>query len=342
MIRKILISTAFVISSVFVSAYAADEAPDTLLNAAKAGSLKIVSEGSYTGITVKNLNGTAENFYYRSRSRRNKKSGLTETNISGEDIANICVVTNSERVTISFDTADGNRQNYAFGFGDPDNRSFKSYLGEGSSDFGLTIGRTSYLQWDVICGGVMMGFMTPANATPSLGTSMGRSLEFGIANLVAVRMRHGANSLSLGMGFQWQDYVRKGDYYFSRDDNGLVTFEPYPEGSTKHRSRIGVYSMQFPLLYTFSFGHNRNFTLQCGPIMNVATGGGIKTEYKLDGRRYTVDTEKRLGRPVTVDLMGAIYFQSVGIYCRYSPMNKLKASTGLDFNTFSTGLIIGI
>lgn len=341
MIRKLFIATAFTILSCFMGAYAAESA-DTLLNAASAASISINSEGSYTSITVKGVNGTADNFYYQSHSKRQKQKGVTETSIICPDITDICVTNSDERVTISYITADGNVQHYAFGFGDPDNRSFKSFIGEGGNDFGLTIKRSSYLQWDVICGGIMLGWMTPLNSTPSLGTSMGRNLEFGIANLVAVRMRHGANSLSLGMGFQWQDYVRKGDYYFSRDDNGLVTFEPYPEGSTKHRSRIGVYSMQFPLLYTFSFGHNRNFTLQCGPIMNVATGGGIKTEYKLDGRRYTVDTEKRLGRPVTVDLMGAIYFQSVGIYCRYSPMKKLKASTGIDFNTFSTGLIIGI
>lgn len=335
------ITSILVVLPAFTQVYAA-ETPDTLLTAGRAGSVSLTSEGSYTDITVKQLNGTQENFYFRSHSRRLKKRGVTATSITCRDIKDICVVNSAANVAITFSTADGNQQHYTFGYGDPDNREFKSYIGEESGNIGLTFSRTSYLQWDIVTGGFMFGWTTPVNATPDLGTSMGHSLEFGWLNIIGARMRHGAHSLSLGLGFRWENFVTKDNHYFHRNDDGSMSFNAFPEGACKRRSRIQVCSLQFPLLYTLGFGRNRCCNLQVGPVMNVSTSSSLKTTYKLDERRYTIDTDKRLARPVTVDIIGSLYFKQVGLYCRYSPMNRLKAGTGLDFNVFSTGLIFGI
>lgn len=337
-----LITSILALLSAITQLHAAEEPRDTLLTAGSAGSVSLTSEGSYTDITVKQLNGTQENFYFRSHSRRLKKKGVTATSITCRDIKDISVVNSDQSVAITFSTADGNEQHYTFGYGDPDNREFQSYIGEGSGNMGLTFSRTSYLQWDVITGGIMMGWTTPVDASPDPGISMGRSYEFGWRDIIGVRMRHGAHSLSLGLGFRWENFVTKDKHYFHRNDDGRITFNPFPEGAYKRRSRIQVCSLQFPLMYTLGFGRNRCCDLQVGPVLNVSTGGGIKTEYKLDGRRYTIDTDKRLARPVTVDIMCSLYYHQIGLYCRYSPMNRLKASTGLDFNVFSTGVIFGI
>lgn len=152
-------------------------------------------------------------------------------------------------------------------------------------------------------------------------------------------MCYGRHELSLGVGYGEQNIVTKGRQYYDMNmEDGRIGFTPYPEGATNVRSRIKLKYWQIPLLYGISFGHENYCNFQLGPVLCFNNSGSIKTQYKLDGREYTVTTRKIGQRPVTVDLVANFRYRLIGVYVRYSPMKKLRDRTGMDFNTISTGL----
>lgn len=187
-----------------------------------------------------------------------------------------------------------------------------------------------------------IGWVAPINDSPAMNANMWKSNELTWAIILGVKMTHGRHSLASGLGVDWRNYVTKGDMYFHKADDGKITLMPYEADSRKHRSRIKTFSLQVPLLYGISFGRGGNCQFNLGPILNFNTGGSIKTQYKLDGRDYSVKTGHIGQRPVTVDIFGEIKYKAFGIYVRYSPMSVLKTSAGLDFRSISTGIMLGI
>ena len=173
-----------------------------------------------------------------------------------------------------------------------------------------------------------------------MDVSMWKSNELTWAIILGVKMSHGPHALTTGLGIDWRNYVTKGDRYFHKDDDGKISLMPYEENMTKHRSRIKTFSLQIPVLYGFSFGHRRNFGLEVGPVLNFNTSGSIKTQYTIGSHDYSIKTHKIHQKPVTVDVLGMVRYQSLGLYVRYAPMEVLRTSTGLDFKSISTGIML--
>lgn len=342
MTRKLTL-TLLLLLAVFATGRAADTAApaDTLLSVGKAGNVAIVSSPSCTVITISNLDGGADNFYYQSGKPKNWGS-ITETRINCPNITDVTVCETPDNITVSYTSPEGGAQSYTFSFDDPDNRSFKSYIGRKGSDFGFTISRSHKTEWSVITDGLGFGWVTPIKENPEMNTSMWKSNELTWTMVLGVRMSHRAHSLSFGLGLNWQNFVTKGNRYFHKNDDGRISLEAYEEGVTDTRSRIKLFSLQVPVLYGLKFGHKRYMGLQVGPVVNFNTSSSIKTQYKLDGREYSIKTSKIGQRPVTVDALATITYRSFGVYCRYSPMKKLRTRAELDFGSLSTGLWIGL
>lgn len=328
----------FALAMAPMAAAQTEQVADTLLNAGKAKSIEVVSANKSTNITVEGLNGTGENFYYESKGDRRSPS-LVTTNILCDNVTAVRVVNFEDRVTLDFVDANGAVQNYSFYFEDPADRSYKSFVGKNGRDFGFVLAQKGKVRWEVISSGLCFGWVSALNDKPDMHESMWRSTEINWMNILGARMCYGRHELSLGVGYGEQNIVTKGRQYYDMNmEDGRIGFTPYPEGATNVRSRIKLKYWQIPLLYGISFGHENYCNFQLGPVLCFNNSGSIKTQYKLDGREYTVTTRKIGQRPVTVDLVANFRYRLIGVYVRYSPMKKLRDRTGMDFNTISTGL----
>lgn len=339
---KRLISLIVLACAALFALTSAAQTADTLLITPSAKSIYIQSTSKAISVTVSNVGGGSDNFFYEtgasSRKWQNAESRINYSNVKDVVIAEC----DENKIKIDFTLENDDKVSYSFGIPDPENRFVNTYIGRKGSDFGITFKKAGNTKWDLISGGWGIGWVAPINDSPAMNANMWKSNELTWAIVLGVKMTHGRNSLATGLGIDWRNYVTKGDRYFHKTDDGTITLMPYESGSNKHRSRIKTFSLQIPLLYGIAFGHHNNCQFNLGPILNFNTGGSIKTQYKLDGRDYSVKTSHIGQRPVTVDIFGQFKYKAVGIYVRYSPMSVLKTSTGLDFKSISTGIIIGL
>ncbi len=334
--------TLFITLILSLPVFASEHLPvDTLLNTQTAGNISIESTTGFTSIVVSKLSGGSENFYYQTGSRRSEWM-KAKSRIECPDVRNVTVCEGDSAVSVSFATPGSEMKSYTFPFADPANRTTKSYIGSKGSEFGFNISRKGAVSWDCISSGLSLGWINTLNAVPDFDASMWKSNELSWLVVLGVSMNYRSTSVTSGLGIRWQNFVTKGDHYFKKNEDGRISLAAYGEGTTHHRSRIKVFSLQIPLLYGVSFGRHRNLLMNFGPILNFNTGGSIKTQYHDGNEEYSIKTRKIGQRPVTVDLYGVVRFKSVGWYVRYSPMNVLSDKTGLEFNSVSTGLAIGL
>lgn len=342
MIRKSLLLLASLISTAAPFAHAANnEVCDTLLCAKSARSILVESNKSQTAVTIRNFDDTGENFFYETGTSSRSSSGERST-INYDKITDILVAeTSSSTLFVKFTTSRNDEVSYSFSLPDPENRFVNTYIGAKGSDFGIKIKKAGNTEWDLISGGLGLGWVAPISADPAMNTSMWKSNELTWGIILGVRMRHGRHSLSSGLGIDWRNYVTKGDKYFHKDDEGKITLIPYEPLSRKHRSRIKTFSLQIPLLYGLSFGRGRNCQFLLGPVLNFNTSASIKTQYTIGNNDYSIKTKHIGQRPVTLDVMAEFKYEAVGVYVRYAPMEVLKTETGLSFKSISTGIMVG-
>lgn len=343
MFRKFLLSISFIASMTAVAQTTGETTAvaDTLLNAASAQNLTIVSTSRSTSITVRNLDNGPETFFYQTGTQQKVKGSRTQTQINCPDVSSVIVYETEDNVNISFVNPEGETMAYTFDFADPDNRTLKSYIGTRGSDFGFTISRNNTTKWDVVSDGIGFGWINPINNNSDINTSMWRSVEFTWNMILGVKMTHRAQELSFGLGIHWQLLASKAGHYFHKNSDGRITLDPYAEGQTKGTSHLSMFSLQIPVLYGVNFGHKRYCGFKLGPVLNFNTGAHIETKYEQDGSEYTVKTGHLSQRKVTVDAMAMFNYRCIGVYARYAPMKRFNSRTDLDFGTFSTGLMIG-
>lgn len=338
-----LLSLIFTVFIAGASGIGDDMPADTLLNASSARNIAISYTPASTSIQVNKVNGTDDNFYFESGkdTMRLRLGASGSTSINCSDITDITITESRTALCVTFTTCDGETVRYDFAFADPDNRSFTSYVGRRASDFGFTISKSGKVTWDCVSQGIGFGWLDAVRENPEMGTSMWRSYEFTWLMTLGVRMswsRH--HSLACGLGLNWQNFHTRKPWYFHKNPDGRISLEKYDEGVTHHRSRIQLFSLQVPLIYTLSFGHKNKVYAKIGPVVCFNVGGNIMTEYDYEGREYSIKTGKIGQRPVTVDGILNIGYGGIGAYVRYAPMSKMRTSTGLDFGSLSTGIMV--
>lgn len=343
MLRKLLF-TVTILAATFLANAQTDSTQsvpcDTLLNASTASSIYVISSASSTAITVKNLNGGQDTFFYSSGNQKKAYGSITQTQINYPDISDIVVCETPNDVKIRFTSSEGEPLSYTFTFADPDNRSIKSYIGTKGSDFGFTISHKKSTKWDVISDGIGFGWGTPINTNTDMDVSMWKSSEFIFNMILGIKMTHRRHSLSMGFGIHWQELTTKGPNYFSKNNDGKISLIPYADGQTNGESRINLFSLQIPLLYGIKFGHKNYCGFKLGPVLNFNTGAHIETKYSFEGSDYKIKTGDINQRRVTLDGMAIFNYRCIGVYARYAPMKRLNTSTGLEFGTFSTGIML--
>lgn len=313
---------------------------DTIIQANKAKSLRIYSNDNTVNITVKRIDETAQNFYYDTTAGSGIDVDFSNQTVF-KDITDLTITeVDGQKLIIDFQGSHSNPNALTFEIPDPQNRTVKSYYGLGRRDFGINLTKRGKSDWCLISSGLSLGFIHTLGAPQNMDASMGRSLEWSWLNILGVKWVYGPNSVSLGFGLLGRNYTMKNGYYYDKQSDGTIALLPFSEGMTKGRSSLWTFSIQLPLLYKIQFGKSRDFALSVGPVLNFNTGAHLHTGYTFDSKDYSINTGHIHQSPVTVDALGVLSWQAIGIYARYSPMSVLRRSAALDFNAVSVGLML--
>lgn len=197
----------------------------------------------------------------------------------------------------------------------------------------------SAVSWDLTSGGLGFGFCGALDAPSTAGIEMGKSFEISWFNILAVEAtnRYG-NSFSLGIGVNWRNYRTTLGNCFTVN-GGHVDITPYPEGTEPRLSRIKIFSVQFPLLYTQQLPNKMAFTF--GPIFNLNTHASVLTSWRVGNEKAEYKANDINARPFTIDLFASLrLFDFGGFYVRYSPYRAMTGSHPLNFNQLSTGIML--
>lgn len=198
--------------------------------------------------------------------------------------------------------------------------------------------------------GLHFGFVGAVDAPSQMDTQMGKSFEIGIDNIIFYGYRFGNNKchmLQVGVGVDWRNYRMTGMNRFNMED-GAVFISGYPEDADGKFSRIKVFSLSFPVAYTYyspvrAIGKSR-LGFKLSAILNWNSHASILTQYELaDGTKVKENFDKIGQRKFTVDLQLAVQVApAIALYVKYTPMDFFKSSTVAPrFQTISSGITLG-
>ena len=191
---------------------------------------------------------------------------------------------------------------------------------------------------------IAFGFCTATGAADGISIPVGRSweIDWTILDYRHRLKKNAGHYLSAGLGVDWRNYRMTDRHRFVKDDNGVITVQPYPAGSNPDFSRIKVFSLNVPLMYHYFLRNNNSFFrgFSVGAVVNFNTYSSIKTRYKLDGEKQKDFSKDLHKNPVTFDLMLRLRMKGFGIYAKYSPCNVLDTDYGPKFKSVSFGIYL--
>lgn len=332
--RLKLLTTALL--PVFSFVVAAQAPVDTLLQSSKARSISINYSPETITLNVKQINGTKDSFHYKYST--SKESFNEVTAIKCTDVSDVLVVSSDSALTVSFTDNVGYAVRNTFPLAAAPDRSIRSWTGDSEFGIGFPLRHSGKTTWSMISSGISFGFVTPTNASVAMQPSMGRSLEWTWNIILGVEAHRGRSTFQTGLGMRFRHMSTVAMHYFDKTEDGSICLTPYEEGAHDVKSGVHTFSLQIPVFYRLRFA--RSWAATIGPIVCFNTGGHLSTRYKIGDNEFEIKTHDIGQRPVTVDGMFAITVGGFGLYARYSPMNVLRDRAGIDFGTFSTGVIV--
>ena len=202
------------------------------------------------------------------------------------------------------------------------------------------------VRWDLTCGGLGFGFCSALGAPSSAGLEMGKSFEISWFHIAAVEATNRfGNSFSFGIGLDWRNYrTTLGSGFVANKEGRVEVCGADDQPADVRLSRIKIFSLQFPLLYTqtLPFGITRSrMALSFGPIFNFNTHASVLTAWRDSKSMSEYKAEGINVRKFTIDLFASVSLcRGFRLYARYSPYNALTGNYPLNFNSLSTGLLI--
>ncbi len=192
--------------------------------------------------------------------------------------------------------------------------------------------------WSIVASGLYFGL--------GLGTSydlVNNSFNWGILNIASLNYNtlHG-QQFSIGVGYDNKRFSLKRPNCFVMDEaTNIVGIESYPEGTVDRSSVLSVRTIQFPLQFQQFLGKDFHITL--GGTMNWNIYAKCNTHYKVNKTHYDVSYRGIKQNKLTFDVYGALSYNRIGIYCRYSPCNVFKKGFGPEIkNTWTLGVAIAL
>ncbi len=145
----------------------------------------------------------------------------------------------------------------------------------------------------------------------------------------------GRSSFSFGPGLTWKNFSLTGNEMMLKlndDSIGLGV----PEGAAAKVSKLRVFSFNFPMLYSYSFGNGFGITL--GPVVNLNACSSIVNKYYVDGEKMKDKYKNVHCNVLTVDAMVQMNLKYFSIYAKYSPMNLMDKGFWPEFQTWTIGI----
>lgn len=196
--------------------------------------------------------------------------------------------------------------------------------------------------WTIETGGFYLGL----GIKHSLN-DINNSFEVGLLNIAAVNYNslHGQN-LSLGVGIHHRSYSFKRPHMLVRGENDqIVTDGRYPsenKDEIKDRSsNLNLWTVQFPLMFTQKIYKKLNITV--AGILNWNTYARVDNHYTMNNIDYDTRYKKLKQEKVNFDFLGALSWNQVGIYCRYTPGKFFEDGFGPEIkNTWTMGVTFAL
>lgn len=174
-----------------------------------------------------------------------------------------------------------------------------------------------------------------SNSPAPLDFSPQNSLEFYYYALDSHTYTRGHSTFSFGPGITFRNLGLTGGDAMSMTENGKISVAPFQGGALKV-SKLRVFSINVPMLYSCDFGGGFGFTL--GPVVNLNTGSSIVNKYSLDGDKMKDKNKHVHCNIITVDAMFQLNLKYFSIYAKYSPMNLMDKKYWPEFSTWSIGI----
>lgn len=202
-------------------------------------------------------------------------------------------------------------------------------------------------RWDLCVGGPGLGWIDAVGQPDGLGIEMGKSLEISWVNMLAVKYRFSRwSTISLGFGFDWRNYrISTSGSRFMPTPDGTVGIGTYPDNVVARGSRLKVFSMGIPLLYTQSLPlrwiDGSYFSVTVGAVFNYSPHASLLARWELPDGTDVEQKSNHIGhRRFSFDLMGMVKLGwGISAYVRYSPQTVLRGPSQPKFRPLSTGLI---
>lgn len=187
------------------------------------------------------------------------------------------------------------------------------------------------------------GWTAPTNTPQGHGFATFRSPEWMIGLRYCYTPKKGLQTYSVGLWCNWRSYTVPRGNEIRKNADGIVTFGDYLANYSKTSSRIDIFSLSVPFLFTQKFGKKSKSSFSLGPVVNFNLRGRINNEWTDDDINWEQGIKEIGQRPVTVDFMGILKSDGFGLYCKYSPMTVLesKSAHGVEnpkFHSLSFGL----
>ena len=160
--------------------------------------------------------------------------------------------------------------------------------------------------------------------------TINNSFEIGLLNIAAVHHR---------------SYSMKRPTMLMREDVAdavIVGTYPKADDNIKNRSsNLNMWTVQFPLVFTQRIAGKLNISL--AGILNWNAYARVDNHYELNKIEHDTKFKGLKQQKIGFDAMGALTWNKLGIYCRYTPGKFFKDGYGPEIkNTWTMGLTIGL
>ena len=145
----------------------------------------------------------------------------------------------------------------------------------------------------------------------------------------------GNHTFSYGPGVTWRN-LATGSTAMSMENDGKIDFSLFPATSVPKVSKLRIFSINCPLLYSCNFGGGFGFTL--GPVVNLNASSSIVNKYSIDGEKQKDKCKNVHCNIVTVDAMFQLNLKYFSLYVKYSPMNAMDKKYWPEFTTWTFGI----
>jgi hypothetical protein len=177
-----------------------------------------------------------------------------------------------------------------------------------------------------------------SESSDALGFSPQNSLEFW--GFLPISHTKGRHTLTYGPGIGFKNFGITGNKAMIMTEDGGISIGRFKDGAIPRISRLTIFNVNMPLLYSLGFGKGYGITL--GPVVNLNASSSIINKYTIDGDKRKDKYKYVHCNLVTVDAMIQLNLRDVSVYGRYSPMNVMDKKYWSEFSTWSVGIAVSL